>query len=374
MSKQFYLSPELPAVDKQQESDDNHIAGLDPLKADRLINQVPDMNRNRDVEALRRLCYELLPHPDKLDAFDYYEACAAMRDFGILLGSMKRHKQEPVEAVPELDYVLDVLGSKTGMPPRDTLLHYTSWNPEGFRRRTYTGTTDEDHLIESVRMSMNPLLKAIYEVQFLLTCPVDSPDFARHCAIVADCYQKVVGGVIHARKNVSTEYFANELRLYFDPINLHDKIYLGPGAVEMPMFVYDHLLWSSLVTDPMYNEFKETYVPYILPFLRDTYTQQRRQPALYDIVTEWAINQTYRTEEGMDSINGIARLGQLMKSFRAPHKKMADESYQKDKQQRAHGSGGYSTDILTHILQFSRLACDNLQEAVQHYKALPLKN
>ena len=371
MSKQFFLMPEVSAVDKQQESDDNHIATLDPLQADRLMAQVPELNRTKDVAGLRQLCYDILPHPERLEAFNYYEACAAMRDLGILLGSMKRHGQEPVEAVPELDYVLDILGSKTGMPPRDTLLHYTSWNPEGLRRRTYTGTTDEDHLIESVRMSMIPLLRAIYDLKYLLSCPIDTADFALRATEVGEAYEKVIGGVIHARRNVSTELFANELRLYFDPIQLHGRVYLGPGAVEMPMFVYDHLLWSSLVTDPVYNEFKETYVPYILPFLRDTFDQQKRQPSVFDVVADWANQQEVKTMEGIRSINAVARLGLLMKSFRAPHKKMADESYEKDKQKRAHGSGGYSTDILTHILQFSRDACEKMKDAAKYYKSLP---
>lgn len=354
-----------------QAEEDAYIRSLDPLQADSIMQQLPGLNAKADVAGMRTICYNLLPHPNRLEAFDYYEAAAAMRDLGFFLGSMKRHGQEPVALVPELDYVLDVLGGKIGLPPRDTLLHYTSWNPDGLRRRTYTGTADEDHLIQSVKLGMLPLVKAIYGLKAMLELSPDDAGYSLLGQQVHADFEGMIKGIIHARKNVSTDYFANELRLYFDAIQLHGTVFLGPGAVEMPMFVYDHLLWSSQVTDPLYNEFKETYLPYILSYLRDTYQEQGRKASLLDKLCSWANVQEKKCTAGLEAFKTLNKLCLQMKSFRMPHKRVADEAYDKDKQQRAHGSGGYTTDILTTIIQHTQASGQKLDEAYNRYQALP---
>ena len=74
-----------------------------------------------------------------------------MRDLGIVLGSLKRHGQEPLEAIPELTPLLLDLGKQADLVPRDTVQHYTSWNPADDRRRTYTGDQQEAWLQDAVR-------------------------------------------------------------------------------------------------------------------------------------------------------------------------------------------------------------------------------
>lgn len=366
----YSLTKQKNVIELQAE-EDACIRSLDPLAADSIMQKLPALNASADVAAMQTICYRLLPHPSRLEAFDYYEAAAAMRDLGVFIGSMKRHGHEPVDLIPELDYVLDVLGNKTGLPPRDTLLHYTSWNPDGLRRRTYTGTADEDHLIQSVKLGMLPLVKAIYGLKAMLELKPDDATYALLGQQVVADFEGMINGIIHARRNVSTDYFANELRLYFDAIKLHGTIYLGPGAVEMPMFVYDHLLWSSQVTDPLYNEFKETYLPYILSYLRDTYKEQGRQPSLLDKLSDWAAEQEKQSAAGLEAFKILNKLCLQMKSFRMPHKKVAEEAYEKDKQQRAHGSGGYTTDILTTIIQHTQVSGQKLEEAYNRYQTLP---
>lgn len=355
----------------QQALDDKLIRSLDPLKGDQLLQQLPALNKSADLAGLEALCRELLPSASTALAMDYHQSIAAMRDLGFILGSIKRHGQEPLTLIPELKEPLVILGQKTSLPPRDTLLHYTSWNPNGKRRRSYTGTEDESHLIESVKIAMLPLMQAIHQLRQLLKLSPESTEFINMCELIGEELQAMVNGIVYARKNVSTEYFANELRLYFDAIVLDGTTYLGPGAVEMPMFVFDHLFWSSQVQDEEYVEFKETYLPYILPGLREIYKEQENKAPFVDHIRRWAEGLEKRTENSELAFKALRKLCFLLKGFRMPHKKVADEAYEKDKQKRAHGSGGYTTNILVRIIDLMLEAFAPVEKAYEKYQELP---
>lgn len=116
---------------------DEIIRELDPLKADELMSQLPLLNLQRDTEGLTQMLQKLLPSASQARSLGFEEACAAMRDLGLVMGSLKRHGVEPVARVPGLEEVLPLLATLTSLPPRDTLLHYTIWNPAGSRERRY---------------------------------------------------------------------------------------------------------------------------------------------------------------------------------------------------------------------------------------------
>jgi monodechloroaminopyrrolnitrin synthase len=347
--------------------EDGFIAGLDPLQADELIKQVPQFNNERNTVALVLLLVDVLPSVTYLKTFDVYQANAAMRDIGLLLGSLKRHGVEPVNVIPQLEEKLNMIAQKTNLPPRDTLLHYTIWNPDGSRRRSYTGTDDELYLIDSVKIGMNPLVKGIYNLRNLYRTPLQYIEFKTICETTATHFESMVEAIVLARRKVSPAYFANELRLYFDPIILNEKIYLGPGAVEMPMFVYDHLLWSSDCQDPEYVTFKETYLPYVHTQMREIYKEFENKPSLITQVCHTLETlKTVKEKVDDDNLKAFMKLCILLKSFRMPHKKVAEEAY-KQSEERTKGSGGYSTDILSHILMLTNDRVNVLEESIKKY-------
>ncbi len=350
------------------ENQDLQIASADPLGFDHQLQQLHLLNKQANIKGLVGLLNNLLPHPVTLMDFDYQDAAAAMRDLGMLMGSLKRHGIEPVEAVPELDYVLDILSAKTSLPPRDTLLHYTIWNPDQPRLRTYTGTPDEEQLIHSVKLAMNPLVNAIYHLANLYFIPLEHPDFLDECTKAATNFEAMVSGVVNAKKNVSPHYFAHELRFYYDPIQLYGKQYLGPGAVEMPVFVFDHILWSSDCEDSTYNQFKTSYLPYILPQLREVYYQFCDKSSLITNVCDELRRHPAQSQEKVMAVHALVKLCNLLKSFRMPHKKIADEAYSYAKEgHRKKGSGGYAPEILAHILELNLKQINKLKHYQDQY-------
>ena len=353
--------------------ENQRIASLDPLRGDALMQNVPVFNRKKDIIQLVLLLVDLLPTHNEAEAFDAYEANAAVRDIGILIGSVKRHGVEPVNVIPHLEEKMNLLAAKNGLPPRDTLLHYTIWNPTNHRRRTYTGTDDESYLIDSVVVAMDPLVAAIGLLEQLHRTPMQSPGYAGICGEVQQVFGKVVEGVVMARRFVSPAYFANELRLYFDPIHLNSRTYLGPGAVEMPMFVFDHLLWSSDCPDAEYRTFKETYVPYLHHDMRRTYRAFDGKASLVTQACRHADECGQLSQAVYESLKALAGCCRMLKSFRMPHKKIADEAYahtrsgQEDANQRTHGSGGYSTEILSHLIELTRQTNEALEMRLRRH-------
>lgn len=347
---------------------EEHICALDPLGFDQYLTDIPQYNNVGDTGELVRLLYKIIPHPDKLENYNYLEAAAVMRDLGIIMGSLKRFDIEPVEVVPELDYILAELAETSGMPPRDTLLHYTFWNPQGSRLRTYTGTSDEKELIQSVRMAMPTLEKAIFKLQTLQQIsPLDS-EYKTICIKARENFEDMIKGILHARSHVSPVFFAKELRLYFDPIQLYGKIFLGPGAVEMPVFVFDHILWSNDTQSEDYIKFKETYLPYTIPSIREVYEDTSAHPNLITQMIE-QLNCYYSDETLQLNSLELYKLCQTLKKFRMPHKQVADRVYQaQEGKKREVGSGGYTTDVLQQIIELMNNRIDDLYGAISKYK------
>lgn len=378
------LSLDNTCVNRQAEKKENElIANLDPLNADELIERIPELNKTRDVRGLTSIAISIMPTAQDLADFDPYEANAAIRDIGLLLGSIKRHGIEPFAVIPNLEATMEVLASKTSMPPRDTLLHYTVWNPTNRRRRTYTDARDEHFLIDSVVTALDPLVNSIRLLRQLHRTSMRSPDFKEICDELSRYFQRVIDGIVLARRNVSLSYFASELRLYFDPIKLRGREYLGPGAVEMPMFVFDHLLWSCDCDDHEYRIFKETYLPYVHPDMREIFREFENADSLLSRCYHDIVRRNIDFDPVVyESMSALRLCFQQLKSFRMPHKKVADEAYAyagnahgghgckyaTGQDYRTNGSGGYSPGILAHIVNLTNQKAAMLDGCISFYQ------
>ncbi|MFM8912204.1 MAG: monodechloroaminopyrrolnitrin synthase PrnB family protein [Flammeovirgaceae bacterium] len=330
---------------------------------DQKIKLLHLLNKNGDASEIVSFLYASLPSPDILETYSYEDSIAAMRDIGIFIGILKRFGVEPVQAIPELEYVLLVLMVKTNLPPRDTIMHYSFWNPDGLRMRTYSEWPDEKELIISVKIAIEDLIESIVNLAELNEIDTNDPLFVGKCAETRSKLESMVKGIVHSKRNVNPAIFYNELRPYFDPIVVdYNKTYFGPGAVEMPMFVFDHLLWSCDLVDQTFTNFKEGYLPYNLPFIRDTFKSFNDKPSLVTRVLKALTNKpmpaNYRAAKA------VLDLCVVLKSFRMPHKRVAEAAYasagENDKRHDV-GSGGYSTDVLQHIINIQNQRIHELQ-------------
>ncbi len=216
---------------------------LDPLKADARLAALPLMNQDGDVSRLVEELKAICPSLEQVESFRPVECLAVMRDLGMFLGSIKRHGVEPLGEFPEIESILERLGRRTDMIPRDTVQHYISWNPTGTRERNYTLNPMESKLMGAVRISMPALGRAIEGLHVIRKLDLLDPELVFQVWGLAD-QLKVLEEAMHiVLREVSPRFFAQDMRHYFVDIEVGGGSYLGPAAAHAPVALVDLGLW-----------------------------------------------------------------------------------------------------------------------------------
>ncbi|GAA4899812.1 monodechloroaminopyrrolnitrin synthase PrnB family protein [Streptomyces coeruleoprunus] len=332
------------------------IRAADPLGADALLAAVPAMNRDADVAALTVALRALVPELDRVDEWSVVDALAAMRDLGLLLGSLKRHGTEPLAAVPEALPVLQELGRRTDMVPRDTVHHYTTWNPLGRRRRTYTGAEMEAHLQDAVRMVFPALVAALDTCGRLARLEPYDPGFALALDRTAQHVQSMVDSIDFTVSHVTPEFFARTLRPYFEEIDIDGRAHLGPAAAQVPLWLVDLTLWQCDRSDPRYDAFLAESVPYSLPSWRAFHAAHRGGvSAVGKLAAALSWETAHRVPPRLTaSALSLARVLRILKTFRARHLGIARKAYRDDLRLYEAGSGGAPVALLRTVLDLTR--------------------
>ncbi|MFD3483990.1 monodechloroaminopyrrolnitrin synthase PrnB family protein [Streptomyces sp. NPDC058665] len=335
------------------------IAGIraaDPLGADAILAAVPAMNRDADVPALTVALRTLVPGPDRTASLGVVDALAAVRDLGLLLGSLKRHGAEPLAAVPEALPALQELGRRTDMVPRDTVHHYTTWNPLGDRQRMYTGEAMEGYLQNAVRMVFPALVAALDTCSELAGLEPYDPRFAAALDRTAQHVQAMVDSIDFTVAQVTPDFFARGLRPYFEEVDIAGHDYLGPAAAQVPLWLVDVTLWQSDRSSPEYDAFLDESVRYSLPSWRAFHAAHRGSTsAVSKLSAAISWESTPRLPPGLaasaESLAGVLR---ILKTFRARHIGVARKAYSEDLRLYDEGSGGAPVALLRTVLDLTR--------------------
>src|SRR5678815_5198561 len=152
-------------------ADSSPVPVLDPLQADDVMARLPLLNRQADVNGLVQAIASVLPVESDIERMTINETLAAVRDLGVLMASLKRHGHEPAEAIPSIESPMLVMGRRTHMIPRETVYHYSVWNPPRPRQRMFTGEPDEDVLIECSRMGARGVEQSVESLLAILEVP-----------------------------------------------------------------------------------------------------------------------------------------------------------------------------------------------------------
>ncbi|MEU3686907.1 monodechloroaminopyrrolnitrin synthase PrnB family protein [Streptomyces narbonensis] len=332
------------------------IRAADPLGADALLAAVPAMNARADTPALTVALRALVPDQDRAAQWSVAGALAAMRDLGILLGSLKRHGVQPLAAVPEALPVLELLGRRTDMVPRDTVHHYTTWNPPGRRRRSYTGHPAEARLQEAVRMVFPGLVAAIEDCSRVARLEPYDPGFASALDRIARHVRTMVDSIDLTVAQVPPEYFAVTLRPYFEEVEVAGRDYLGPAAAQVPLWLVDLTLWQCDRSDAAYDAFLAESLPYALPGWREFHARHRggvSAVSKLSAAVSWE-RMDRLPPELVDSAAALGRVLRILKTFRARHLGVARKAYSDDLRLYEEGSGGAPVALLRSILDLTR--------------------
>ncbi|HYX50808.1 MAG TPA: monodechloroaminopyrrolnitrin synthase PrnB family protein [Ktedonobacteraceae bacterium] len=317
------------------------IADLDPLGADVLMTKVPEFNAHGDLKNLASLLRTLCKRVD-LKSRTHNDVLAIVRDIGIVAGSIRRHGECPVGLVPELEPALVKSGELTDLPPRDTLMHYTIWNPKGSRTRTYTNHDQEPNLIESMRISLPAISSATRKLVRLQSLNLQSPRTAQIAASIADDLKVFIAGLNHSKNNVAPDVFITEFRPFFEPFMVGHSALRGPGAVTMPLHIFDFILWGSSEPNEAYQQFTSDYIPYNLSEFRHYYLESRNNPTFLDRLESESDN--LLGPEIQPLLSAVATWFKRLLGFRSAHLKYATKAYHGSTTHSfKNGSGGHTT-------------------------------
>ena len=342
--------------------DGEDIARLDPLGADDFLVGVPDLNRARDVDALGGFLADVASTDGVMD-LDADDARAAMRDVGMVLGSIRRHGQQPCEVVPQIEPVLIAWGRTTGLVPRDTVVHYGAWNPTGDRERMYTGDPQESALIDSVRQAAELIPAMAIWVATAHSRGWGTSESIAALEMAATHFDTYCANFEMVRANVTPEFFAQQLRPYFEPITVAGRTLNGPAAAFLPLYLVDELVWGE--SQGAHADMIDDAVQYGPPLWGGLVAEMRRHTPMSAMLVadlERAGHPDALEREGQIASHIIHRLVQ----FRGRHAVLAERAYNAAITDFQQGSGGYSPDVLRQITQATLDAQRRLDGALQH--------
>ncbi|MEV7805610.1 monodechloroaminopyrrolnitrin synthase PrnB family protein [Microbispora sp. NPDC088329] len=343
-------------IDVTSEERNEKVRRLDPLRLDEDLRALPKMNETADVAALARVLGGAVPSDESVAGFTPAECLAAMRDLGMYLGSIKRHGVSPFDVVPGAARSLELLGQRTRMIPRDTVYHYTCWNPVGERERLYTGHQMERCLIDAIRTCVPDLAYAVEVGRSLQgEDPADSSysDKIFSLASYIAAADRAMGDVI---AQVTPEFFAQVLRPFFEEVDIAGHTYMGPAAAHIPIFLVDVLLWASDRSSGEYLKFCQEFASHTLPHWQEWCSEWMRTPSVTSRVTA-ALDGFRSPAEAANAESSARGLRQALRSlisFRGKHLVMARRAYHEEIRLYEMGSGGARVELLEEILALTR--------------------
>lgn len=320
------------------------ISEKDPLDLDDCLMLLPEHNSVSDSTAIQiDLNYAVSNYLQLKNDFSSSEAIAALRDMDFLCASLSRHGINPIESTAYLDQSLIQIASIAKTVPRGTVYTYGLSNPNNNRRRTFSGTDEENSFIDAVQHSSLALEAASYSLSKVVMLENSIND-------VTDALSDVVRGctiatesIVDVHRNVSPSFFTNTLRPFFEPLLVGGREYMGAGGAQMQLLSIERMIWGIDDQDTIYQHYYDENVEYLDHNQRELVKSYSMNNDAKSILTHARIiNDT-------DLYNALAPTLRAMRKFRYPHKKVADNNFE-IRSKDSVGSGSFQPSILGHLI------------------------
>lgn len=328
---------------------DIKVSELDPLGADNLFVELPNINKFKDSSLLFSRTSYFAEKVLLIDDLSQEIALAILRDLG-MLGSALTKQEIIVASVPFLEEALTYVGKYAGEVPRDTFFSYTSRNPQkDGRLRKYTALSEEILFIDSLKKTNYLLYDCIYALQLASQLSIFDPNFGYFVNQATKNLQTMVETMIVVKKNIAPEVFTLQIRPFFEPYKVYDVEYHAPGASSMPVNLIDKLLWSDKNDDSAYQEYYQNSVSYMPFSYRYLANQLKKQSSLLTKIFQ-ELDKKALDEISYHSIQAVLDCVNTILKFRGPHKKVVDDNF-KLRNANARGSGGLQKGFLDYLIQ-----------------------
>jgi hypothetical protein len=329
------------------------IAKLDPLGFDEQAVALPGVNEACDAATLTEIMSGLATDAAKAlsEGMDVDNAAASLRDLDFVAGSLVRHGAATVLERDIVQSTLWRMGVVAGTVPRGTVFTYASCNPDGERRRSFTGTAGEKLFIKAVKEGVDSLDICMDGISRVTTG--DSSGLQVANANMS----RMVSSIVTVARGVAPEFFAYQMRPYFDGVRVDGIEYAGAGGAQMQVIAVDRMLWGADCKDEVYADYYADNVRYLTPNQRDAIIAFEDDTSGRSVVT--LIKCGELPAEAAVSALGLLR---TLKKFRYPHRKVANDIFAL-RPEGSVGSGQYTPTILDKLIAFNEAAIKALGEA-----------
>jgi hypothetical protein len=217
----------------------------------------------------------------------------------------------------------------------------------------YTGDPMEAQLKAAVRAVVPPLTRAIRICARLRALEPGDRAFTTCLDELAHQLGPLATAITAVLATVTPEYFARDLRPYFEPVRVNGTAYLGPAAAHLPLPLIDLTLWASDRGCAAYEVFWRESIPYALPMWRDLFESWAGGASLVTrVAAAWTA--TGGTTPVRAATAALARALRCLVAFRGRHLRIARPAYREPVRLHPVGSGGANVDLLTAVLQLTR--------------------
>ncbi|MEV6929646.1 monodechloroaminopyrrolnitrin synthase PrnB family protein [Dactylosporangium sp. NPDC051485] len=322
---------------------DAGIAALDPLGADAVMRSLPQANIAADTAWLLSRAVHVSQHAAGIR--DVAPARAALRDLGMLTASLARHTGQDI-APPAVEAAMLHLGEVADEIPRETVYSYSTRNPRGPRRRSFTDTPGEHRFIDEVTAASDALDIAIEHCRHL-SAAVDKHEADAGAGIVHHQLRAFGGHLLTVKRHLTPQYFTGRLRPYFPALTIAGTTYYAPGGAQMPLLVIDVLLLSQAANGELaawFEQYLDDNATYLPPHHRALIDAARGVPGLARL----ANRHPYLRSATGTLIDDLLR-------FRLPHRQLA-RANMAIRDEGSLGSGGYTTDALDQLIAVTKQA------------------
>ncbi|MES2970779.1 MAG: monodechloroaminopyrrolnitrin synthase PrnB family protein [Patescibacteria group bacterium] len=320
------------------------VASIDPLELDQQMRHLPGLNSRADVEAIWEGAADAVTRAEALPTLTPALALAALRDLDFLSSSILRHGQQPLEIVPGLEAQLLRMGESANTPPRMTLFTYTVANPEGERRRSFTGTEEETVFIDSLARSVVALdgtVENMAQANFY-----SDGNLQGTLGIASQTVDVMIDSIIEVKRKIMPQLFTFQIRPYFEPLVIGEQTIPAASGAQMQFLALDRMLWGCDDDDPAYQVYFEENYPYLTPVQKDTldiFLKHNGGRSIVGLLSEKLV-------DFPDSIEVATGILKKMRKFRYAHRQVARQNFSL-RPNGATGSGTYSPAILDILLE-----------------------